>query len=347
VPKPLPAGGVRKTPNFGHLQNTLDEPVFRGKTATFAVVVIMAESPTLYVILGPTASGKSALAMELARRMKGEILSVDSMQVYKGMDIGTAKPTAADQEEIRHHLIDLVTPDQEFTVARFVELADVVIADAAARRVPLIATGGTPLYYKALFEGLFEGPGGDESIRRRLAEQSNEVLHTRLREVDPPAAARIHVNDHKRLLRALEVFELTGKPISSFQTHWTNPTPRHAANWIGLDWEKEAINRRINARTRAMLAAGWVDEVRSLLAAYPTLSKTAGEATGYRELIDHVRGTISLDDAAEQIKIATRQLARRQMKWFRRFAGVTWLGGDQPVEKLVEQLSVTPVSKPC
>lgn len=296
----------------------------------------MAATPSLYVILGPTASGKSALAMALARRLGGEILSVDSMQVYRGMDVGTAKPTPAEQAEVRHHLIDLVTPDQEFTVARFVELADAVIADADARGVPLVATGGTPLYYKALFEGLFDGPGADEAIRRRLSEQTNEQLHARLSEVDPAAAARIHVNDHKRLVRALEVFELTGQPISSFQTHWTTPTARHAATWIGLDWEKDAINRRINARTKAMVAEGWVDEVRSLLATYPTLSKTAGEATGYRELIEHVRGRLSLDEATEQIKIATRQLARRQMKWFRRFPGVRWLSGTTDTAALAD-----------
>jgi len=296
----------------------------------------MAETPRIYVILGPTASGKSALAMALAKRLKGEILSIDSMQVYRGMDIGTAKPTLEEQSEVKHHLIDLVTPDQAFTVALFVEMADAVIADAAARNVPLIATGGTPLYYKALFEGLFEGPGADEQVRRRLAAQSNEQLHARLSQVDAVASRRIHVNDHKRLIRALEVFELTGQPISSFQTHWADPTPRHMAHWVGLDWEKEAINRRINARTKAMVAAGWVQEVRSLLARYPLLSKTAGEATGYRELIDAVQGRSPLDEAVEQIKIATRQLARRQMKWFRRFPGVQWIQGDQALAELVE-----------
>jgi tRNA dimethylallyltransferase len=296
-----------------------------------------ADRPPIWVILGPTASGKSALAMGLAERVGGEILSVDSMQVYRGMDVGTAKPTAAERAAVRHHLLDLVTPDQTFAVARFVEEADAAIADAARRGVPLIATGGTPLYYKALFEGLFEGPGADEAVRDRLRERSNEELHARLAEVDPPAAARIHANDHKRLVRALEVYELTGQPISSFQTHWANPQPRHPAVWVGLDWDKEAINRRINARTKAMLAGGWVEEVRGLLAAYPELSKTAAEATGYRELIDHVRGKLPLEDAAEQIKIATRQLARRQMKWFRRFPGVRWVAGDQPVDRLVDE----------
>jgi len=182
----------------------------------------MADGHAMWVILGPTASGKSDLAMALARRWGAEILSVDSMQVYRGMDIGTAKPSAAEQADVRHHLIDLVGPDQTFTVARFVELADAVIADAARRKVPLIATGGTPLYYKALFEGLFEGPPADEAVRERLRALSGEDLHRRLLAIDPEAATRIHANDTKRLIRALEVFEITGKPITSFQTEWAS-----------------------------------------------------------------------------------------------------------------------------
>jgi tRNA dimethylallyltransferase len=287
-------------------------------------------SPIL-VILGPTASGKSDAALAVARHTAGaEILSVDSMQVYRGMDVGTAKPSPAERAEVRHHLIDVADPTERFTVARFVELADAVIADAARRNVPLIATGGTPLYYKALFQGLFEGPGADASVRARLDALPNDALHERLRAIDPPAAARIHLNDRKRLVRALEVFELTGKPISSFQTEWEGEAThqRHAAAWIGLDWDKEVLNRRINARVKAMLAAGWGDEVRRLLATHGPLSPTAAEATGYAELIDHVSGRLSLDEAAEQIKIGTRQLARRQMKWFRRFPHVRWLRGD-------------------
>ncbi|MDB5297168.1 MAG: miaA [Phycisphaerales bacterium] len=290
------------------------------------------------VILGPTASGKSAVALSLARRVGGEILTVDSMQVYRGMDVGTAKPTGDEQADVRHHAIDLVTPDQPFAVAQFVAEADAVIADAARRGVPIIATGGTPLYYKALFEGLFDGPGADDAVRARLREQPNTSLHARLSEVDAVAAGHIHVNDHKRLVRALEVFELTGRPISSFQTHWTDPTPRHAATWVGLGWDKDALNRRINARSKAMLAAGWVDEVRGLLATYGRLGPTAAEATGYRELIAHIEGRQSLEDAVEQIKIGTRQLARKQMKWFRRFPGVTWVAGDAPLEELTERV---------
>jgi tRNA dimethylallyltransferase len=290
----------------------------------------------ILVIIGPTASGKSDLAMTVARQSGAEILTVDSMQVYLGMDIGTAKPSKAEQAQVPHHILDLVGCDEVFTVARFVESADRTIADAAARKQPLIVTGGTPLYYKALFEGLFEGPGANAEVRRRLTALPNDELARRLAEVDPAAAARIHVNDLKRLVRALEVFELTGRPISSFQTEWTDPSPRHPAIWVGLSWDREVLNRRINARVKAMLAAGWLEETRQLLARYGTLSKTAAEATGYRELIEHLSGRMSLEDAVEQIKIATRQLARRQMKWFRRFPGVMWLPGDSPVEQNAE-----------
>jgi tRNA dimethylallyltransferase len=295
----------------------------------------MAVSTPILVILGATASGKSELAMELAARAGAEILSVDSMQVYRHMDIGTAKPMADERARVRHHLIDVVEPSETFTAARFVELADAAIADAATRKVPLIVTGGTPLYYKTLFEGMFEGPGASEEIRQRLRALSNDELHRRLTEVDPAAAARIHRNDTKRLVRALEVFEMTGQPISSLQREWATPEHRHAAVWIGLAWDRDLLNRRINARVKAMNEAGWLDETRRLLDRYGDLSSTAAEATGYHELIAHLRGRMSLDDAIEQIKIATRQLARRQMKWFRRFPNVTWLPGGLPLEEKV------------
>lgn len=288
----------------------------------------------LLVILGPTGSGKSALALAAARKAKAEVLSVDAMQVYHGMDIGTAKPSLAEQYEIRHHLLDWVRPDELFSVARFVSLAEETIADCRHRNVPLIACGGTPLYYKSLFYGLFEGPAADASVRERLAEISGEELHARLVAVDPKAAGRIHAGDQRRLIRALEVFELTGRPISSFQTEWESAEPsRHAAVWIGLRWETAALNRRLNARAKDMIAAGWVDEVRGLASRYASFSQTASGATGYQVLMDHLDGKISLDEALEQIKIATRQLARRQMKWFRRFPKVHWLDGERGVEE--------------
>jgi tRNA dimethylallyltransferase len=309
----------------------------RGFPAIFAPGALMAAIRPILVVLGPTASGKTDVALSVARETDSEILSVDSMQVYRGMDVGTAKPSPADRATVRHHLLDVVGPDEPFTVARFVELADAAIADAGRRGVSLVATGGTPLYYKSLFEGLFEGPAADDATRARLRALAPEELYRRVSEADPAAAARIHPNDQKRLVRALEVHELTGRPISSFQTHWVDGRRRHPAVWVGLERDREALNRRINARVKAMLAAGWVDEVRRLLAAYGTLSHTAAEATGYRELIDHVSGRLPLDDAAERIKIATRQLARRQTKWFRRFRDVTWLRGDRPAVEIAAE----------
>jgi tRNA dimethylallyltransferase len=292
------------------------------------------ETPLL-AIVGPTASGKSSLAMAVARVCGGEILTIDSMQIYTGMDIGTAKPNANERREIRHHLIDVAWPDESFSAARFVELADEVIAD---RKRPLVATGGTPMYFKALFHGLFDGPGADETVRQRLRSLSAPELHERLSRVDAAAARKIHISDERRLIRALEVFELTGTPISSLQKQWESNQPvRIPAVWIGLLWEKEELNRRINARVKEMIATGWVEEVRALLEKYPAISKTAAEATGYAELIDFLHGKCTLEEAIEQIKIATRQLARRQMKWFRRFPGVHWLGGNQPTEKLARE----------
>jgi tRNA dimethylallyltransferase len=295
------------------------------------------ENPLL-VILGPTASGKSALALEIARKTHAQILSVDSMQVYRGMDIGTAKASLAERSQITHHLLDRVRPDEVFSAARFVELAQSAIASVGTEGGKLILTGGTPLFFKALFDGLFAGPPADDSIRQRLGDLQGRELHDRLVQVDPSAAARIHPTDRKRLIRALEVHELTGQPISSLQSQWgSGAAERYPAVWIGLLWEREALNSRINARVKQMIAVGWVDEVRQLLGQYPQLSKTAQEATGYRELIEHIQGRRSLEDAIEQIKIATRQLARRQMKWFRRFRQVHWLPGDRPLEQNVEQ----------
>jgi tRNA dimethylallyltransferase len=323
----------------------------------------MAGNSGLLAVIGPTGSGKSALALAVARRRGAEILSADSMQVYRQMNAGTAKPLAEQRRAVPHHLLDLAEPDEVFTVARFVERADAVIEDARRRGVGLIVAGGTPLYYKALFQGLFAGPPADEPLRRRLREWSNQALHERLMAVDAAAAGRIHPNDTRRMIRALEVYEQTGRPISALQREWgggsmtggsmtggsmtgtsmtgasmTGAGRRHAAVWVGLAWDRQALNRRINARTRAMLEAGWLEETRRLMERYGQLSKSASGATGYRELMDHLEGRISLDEAVERIKIATRQLARRQMKWFRRFEGVTWIAGDQPLERQVEQV---------
>jgi tRNA dimethylallyltransferase len=312
--------------------------VISSDSGNLAAGADMAVAPPLWVLLGPTAAGKSDVALALARRIGAEILSLDSMQVYRGMDIGTAKPTATERAEVHHHLLDLCDPSETFTVARFVEAADAAIAEAAGRGIPLIATGGTPLYYKALFEGLFAGPSADAALREDLSRLDGSELISRLRKVDPEAAVRIHVNDTRRLIRALEVYELTGRSISSLQTDWGRAVPRHAGTWIGLNWDREVLNRRINSRVRRMVDAGWPEEVCRLLAQYQRLSPTANEATGYAELIAHLNGDISLVDTIEQIKIATRQLARRQMKWFRRFQPVRWLPGDQSPEAIAQTI---------
>src|ERR1700683_858653 len=296
-------------------------------------------SSKILAIIGPTGSGKSALAVALARETQAEILSVDSMQIYQGMDVGTAKSSKTEQREIRHHLLDWVRPDETFSVARFVNLAGTIIADAQKQITPLIAVGVTPLYCKSLFHGLFDGPKADPAVRKQLAELSGEQLHENLRQVDPAAAARIHPSDRKRLVRSLEVFQISGRPISSFQSQWESATQTlFPSVWIGLRWDTPSLNRRINARVKEMIAAGWVDEVRTLARQYPQWSDTASQATGYQIMLEHAAGKISLDDATEQIKTATRQLARRQMKWFRRFPGVHWLKGDEPLEQNAEQV---------
>ena len=278
-------------------------------------------------IIGPTASGKSALALALAGKLGGEILCVDSMTVYRGMDIGTAKPSAEDRTRLPHHGLDLISANESFTVAQFVAAADAVIANAKARDVPLVAVGGTPMYFKSLFEGLFEGPSADDALRIELAARPVESLAEEVARIDPAASRRIDRNDQRRLIRAIEVFRLTGKPITDHQREWGNQV-RHEATWLGLNWDKEALNRRINQRVRQMLEAGWMDEVRGLLDRYGELSRTATTATGYSQIAAHLRGDLSWEEAFESTKIATRQLASRQMKWFRRFANVRWIAGD-------------------
>jgi tRNA dimethylallyltransferase len=282
--------------------------------------------------MGPTASGKSALAHAVAVVTGAEILSADSMSVYRGMDIGTAKPSAAERGEVPYHGLDLVNPDETFTVARWLELADAVIAETTA---PLVLVGGTPLYFQALFQGLFEGPPAEPAFRLELAGIEPAELYRQLKAIDPAAAARIHPNDRKRLTRALEVFKATGRTISEQQSQWESPTPRYPSVRFALAWPREELNRRINARTRQMLAAGWLDETRQLLATYGRFSVTAAEAAGYALLSQVARGELELEEAAEQIKIRTRQLAKRQMTWFRRFRDVRWLAGDASLEENV------------
>jgi len=284
------------------------------------------------LLLGTTAAGKGTLAFELAGRLAAEIVSVDSMKIYRRMDIGTNKPDTQRRAQIPHHIIDIVEPSDSFSVDRFLELAESAIKNILDHQKTAIAVGGTAMYIKALLCGLFDGPGADDSIRQRLkaeAQQSGLAeLHKRLAAVDPQAANRIHPNDEKRIIRALEVYQLTGRPISSLQNQWSDS---ESADWfiIGLRHEKTVESLQINARVKDMIQKGLVDEVRALLAEEKPLSRQARTAIGYAEIIDHLQGTITLDDAVERIKINTRRLAKAQRTWFKRFANVHWLDLDE------------------
>ena len=280
-------------------------------------------------IFGCTGCGKGALGRALAERIGAEIVSVDSMKIYRRMDVGTAKPSAAVRASVPHHLIDVAEPSEDFSVARYVELADATIAAIHARQRPVLAVGGTALYLKGLIEGLFEGPSADPAVRERLKDRAAQVgsagLHAELQQVDPVAAERIHPNDLRRIVRALEVHELTGRPISALQTQWDSPAARYDCRLIGLRRTLEDQNHRTNLRVKRMLEAGLVDEVRALLAEARPLSQTARQAVGYAEIIAHLSGTLSLAEAVEKIKINTRQLAKAQRTWFKRFREVQWL----------------------
>lgn len=290
---------------------------------------MISERPII-LILGPTAGGKTELALALARALPqgGECIGADSMQVYRGMDIGTAKPTAEQRVRAAHHLLDIADPsDERFSVDTWLELAERAIADIRSRGRHPIVVGGTNLYVQALLAGLVDGPAPDEALRQSLQALGQEALRRRLLEADPASAGRIHPNDRKRTIRAIEVHELTGRRLSDLQGQWETGRPRADVRIIGLDWPVEAINRRINARVKAMIEGGLVEEVRSLWEAN-RLGRQAREALGYKQIIDHLEGRLSLDEATEQIKIRTRRFAKQQRTWlrrFRRYPGSTWL----------------------
>ena len=284
------------------------------------------------VVLGPTAGGKSDLAMELARRLDGELVSADSMQVYRGMDVGTAKPTAAERAEIPHHCIDLVEAQEEgFTVARWLSAADAAVEAIQSRgRVPIIV-GGTNLYIRAFLEGLDEAPAADPAFRASLEPIESAELHARLHAIDPAAAARLHPNDRRRITRALEIAHATGERATDRRTAWNEAglAPRRSDLFaVTLDWPVEAINRRINARVRRMFEQGFVEEV-ARLAAAGGLCAQARAACGYEELLAalgdgtrRVEGRAlerALDEAAESTKIRSRRLAKQQRTWLKRF----------------------------
>ena len=307
----------------------------------------------MVLILGITASGKGQLAFDLAKSMGAEIISIDSMKVYKRMDIGTAKPPPEARSAVNYHLIDIIEPSESFSVGKFLEAASKTVTDIKKRNKPIIAVGGTALYIKALLYGLFDGPGSNEQIRTNLKqtakEQGTEKLYEILQKIDPLSAERIHKNDEKRLIRALEVYQLTGRPISSFQQQWCNnrnrphlPIGMAKTKWkiIGIRRDKYTENKGINARVKKMLDAGLVDEVRSLLSEDKPLSAQARCAIGYAEIIDYLNGSTDLEKAAELIKKNTRLLAKHQRTWFKRFEAVNWLDTDenQSPEQVFQQI---------
>lgn len=291
-------------------------------------------------LVGPTAVGKSAVALELARRWNAEIVSADSMQVYRGMDIGTAKATAEERRAIRHHLLDVCAVADAFDVKRFVDLATNAINSIHKRGKIALVVGGTGLYIRALRRGLFAGPGRDPVLRARLEMMSADTLATELTRVDPATTATIDRKNRRRLVRALEVFYSTGKPIVEWQQEWgcgpvTAPTPGCC-----LSREREDLYARIERRIDEQLAAGWVEEVRRLLAAGLAGNTTALQAAGYRELAVHLRGELSLAEAVTRIKTRTRQLAKRQLTWFRREPDLVWIemGRDESAAAVADRL---------
>lgn len=287
------------------------------------------------IIVGPTASGKSALAVELALALgaigrRAEIITADSMQVFRQMDIGTAKPTMEERRGVMHHLIDVVPPNEPFSVEQWLALAGSLVEGLRASGVLPIIVGGTHFYVKALLEGLFEGPGADANLRAELSALPPESLREELERIDPPTARRLHPNDVRRTIRAIEVFRLTGVPLSAHHTQWDRGEARPDAALIGLEFDHEALNRRINARVRSMIERGLVEEARTLWSG-GLLGPQSREALGYKQLIEHFEGRCSLDDAIERIKIETRRFAKNQRTWLRRLRttpGAEWIDID-------------------
>ena len=283
--------------------------------------------PKVAVMVGPTAVGKTAVALELAAGPGGEIVNADSMQVYRGLDIGTAKPTPEERARVRHHLVDVADPDEPYDAARYSEAGRAVIARLHQAGVPPLVAGGTGLYIKALLAGLFQQDQGVRKVRprlaRELAAQGLPALWARLQSLDPATAARLAPGDTYRIVRALEVVEATGRPLSDWHAaHDFQDRPYETVK-LGLELPREELYRRIEARVEAMLAQGWLEEVRHLLERYPPEIKPL-QALGYRHLVAHLAGSLSLDEAAELTKIDTRHYAKRQLTWFRADPEVRW-----------------------
>jgi len=279
--------------------------------------------PILDVIYltGPTASGKTEVAIELAKRIDAEILSLDSMAVYRHMNIGTAKPSPEQRQRVPHHLIDLVNPDESFSIAQYVRAAHDATRQLAARGKAALFVGGSPLYLKALLRGVFEGPSPDWRLRNELTQfaetEGNRALHRRLTDVDPASARRLHENDRRRIIRALEVHSLTGRPLSEYQRQFEHGRPPEACRVVRLAWPRPQLHERCDRRVDEMFERGLVAETEQLVARFDPWSHTARQAVGYRQVLDHLAGETDLAETVSRVKSRTRQFVRRQETWFR------------------------------
>ncbi|WP_457568799.1 tRNA (adenosine(37)-N6)-dimethylallyltransferase MiaA [Desulfurobacterium sp.] len=290
----------------------------------------MEREKPLIVITGPTAAGKTDFSIKLAKAIGGEIISADSMQVYRELDIGTDKISPDRMEGIPHHLIDIVNPDDYFSVADFVREADKAIREIRKRgKFPLIV-GGTAFYIRALLYGLSPVPPADEDIRRELSKLSTEKLYSFLKEVDPDYASKIHKTDRKRIIRALEVYKLTGKPLSSFKLP---EKPRYDFYGYFLYRNRDELYRRINNRVDSQIERGLVQEARKLLSYGKGI--TAFQALGYKEMLPYIEGRVSLEEAVRNLKRRTRQFAKRQFTWFRKEKGFKWINLSEIPEQEV------------
>jgi tRNA dimethylallyltransferase len=295
----------------------------------------------LCAIVGPTAAGKTALAVQIARQVGAEIVSVDSMQVYRGMDVGTAKPGPEVTRVVRHHLIDCADPDERYDARRYLEDVRAARADLDARGVRPLFAGGTGFYLKALTHGLFDGPPADLDLRRELVGRAREVgspaLHAELAGIDPLAAARIHPNDERRVIRGLEVWRQTGRALSEWQREWRDAaqsgTEGRARCLVGLEVEPEELDRRIAARTREMLDGGWPEEARAIRDGRG-FGPSAIQALGYREVLAYVDGELTREEVELEIGLRTRQFARRQRTWFRQFPEIRWIPAPRDADEL-------------
>ena len=294
--------------------------------------------PKILVIVGPTASGKTRMAVELAQRHNGEVISADSMQIYRTMDIGTAKPTKEEMGGIPHHMIDVADPEEDFSVARYVEMAARCVDDVLERgKLPIVA-GGTGLYIDSLLSGRTFAPFSPDSalrgeLERELEEKGGQAMLEALAQVDPEAAQRLHPNDHKRIIRALEVYRSTGKTITQHNRETQAIPPRYNALTIGLAFQdRQAMWRRIDQRVDEMVAAGLEDEVRRLLTSGISPKCTAMQAIGYKEFTQALSGEMTWQEAAEVVKLRSRQYAKRQLTWFGRNPNTRWVRWDDPPE---------------